>query len=255
MTHKIIQRIKNQLLKDENSWQAMVIGKTGSGKSLTAIKFCRLIDSSFDIDRIVFKPEHFLALLNSNLPKGSAILCDEIGSWMSSRDWMTVQNKLMSLVLETYRFQRLAVLWTLPTMRMVDINLRDLCHAIIETVTIDRQRQMCEIKFKSREVNPITGKHYEKFPVIRNRRGEYVTLTRFDVKRPDEEIEREYIMKKETHMKELYKDIEYTLKKLEKRGKKNGKNVVCNVCGNEWKTTTVNPRCKCGSRDIGWKQD
>lgn len=210
----IIARIRNKLHIEGNSFQGMVLGTTGSGKSLTSIEFCKLIDPDFDINRIVFTPEDFLELINSNLPPGSAILCDEIGSWLSSRDWYSLQNKLMSIVLETYRYKRLCVFWTVPNVRMVDVNLRDLCHAIIETVKIDRKNNVCKIKFKYRQVNPVTGKSYDKFPVIRNSKGEPITVTRCNVHRPPRDLEEKYERKKLKHLDTIYKDIQATLKRM-----------------------------------------
>ena len=232
------------MIKDEDSWQAMIIGQTGTGKSLTAIKLCQMIDPTFNIDRIVLKPQDFLKLINTDLPPGAAILADEIGSWMSGRDWMTTQNKLMSLVLETYRFRRLAVLWTVPTMRMVDINLRSLCHVIIETVAIDRTNEQCEIKFKYHSVNPQSGKIYDKFPVINNS-----VITRIKVKRPDAYIENQYIKKKSEHMAEMYKDVEDKLNS--KIGNtENEYTHECNKCGHKIFSRKPIPQCSsCGSRD------
>lgn len=210
----IISRIRNELRIGDNSFQAMVLGITGSGKSSSAMAFCKAIDPKFDIDRIVFEPEDFLALVNSNLPYGSAILCDEIGAWLSSRDWYSLQNKLMSIVLETYRYKRLCVFWTVPNVRMVDVNLRDLCHAILETVAIDRKRNICQCKFKYHQINPITGKSYDKFPVIRNKKGEPVTLTRINVHRIHKELEDKYLEKKKKHLDTVYRDIEEQLKRI-----------------------------------------
>jgi hypothetical protein len=213
----IISRIKNQMHIQENSFQAMVLGTTGSGKSLTAIKFCKEIDPTFSVKRIVLEPEDFVDLINADIQPGSAILCDEIGSWLSAREWYSLQNKLMSIVLETYRFKRLAVFWTVPNVRMVDVNLRDLCHAIIETVQVDRKNNICQCKFKYRTANPLTGKSYYKFPVTRNDDGDPVTLTRINVHRPNHVLEERYYRKKEKHLNKVYENIGRTLKRLKYR--------------------------------------
>jgi hypothetical protein len=211
---KIISRIRNRMMVEENSFQAMVLGNTGSGKSLSAITFCKTLDPKFNMSRVVFEPEEFLGLINANLPPGSAILCDEIGAWLSSRDWYSLQNKLMSIVLETYRYKRLAVFWTVPNVRMVDVNLRDLCHAIIETVVIDRKNNVCQCKFKYRQLNPLSSKSYDKFPVVRNEDGEPITLTRVNIHRPSKDLEDSYFKKKKKHLDSIYKDIEAQLKRM-----------------------------------------
>jgi hypothetical protein len=201
--------------KEENSWQGMYLGAPGTGKSLSAGSTLLAISpKQMDVDHVVFKAKPFLKLVKHAKP-GTPILCDEIGSWLSSRDWMTLQNKLMSIVLETYRYKRLAVIWTVPHMRMVDLNLRDLCHAIGETVAINREHQYCEMKFKYRTVNPMTGKGYEKFPVI-NQGGTMRTVTRVRVARPPKSFEIPYEKKKRKHLETVYDNILNEIDRIEK---------------------------------------
>lgn len=229
----IIGRMKNRIHNELNSQQLMIIGMTGTGKSTTGLEFCCIMDPEFEKNpekRIVFTPEKFLELVNSDLPAGSAILCDEIGSWLSSRDWYSIQNKLMSIVLETYRFKQLFVIWTVPNIRMIDVNLRDLCHATIETLAIDRKNNVCKCKFKYRQVNPMTGKSYDKFPVIRNKKNELVTVTRINVHRPPKRVEDIYLDMKRKHLNKVYKEIEGAMKRLKfqpkRKSRKSKKNMI-----------------------------
>lgn len=235
---KVIQRIKQRLHAEENSFQALVLGATGTGKSFAGMRICEAIDPTFNIDRVVFTAEDFVELLNSDLPVGCCVLCDEVGLFMGNREWNTLQNKLMSMVLQTYRFRRLCVVWTLPTLRMVDINLRDLTHAIVETLSVDRENNLCKVKFKYREVNPMSGKAYDKFPRIRNLKGDKITLSTINVCRPSPKIEKAYLKKKASHMEGIYKQIEIDLKARKAVLKKpKGRRVTCNKCKYTWHYT------------------
>ena len=129
----------------------------------------------------------------------------------------------MSIVLETNRFMRIAAFWTVPNIRMVDVTLRDLCHATTKTLGINYKLQRCIAKFKYRQVNPMTGKGYDKFPRIRNAKGELITIDRIRIARPPSEIEAQYQEKKERMLKKYYIDIERFLEKGEKTVKKKTK--------------------------------
>lgn len=249
---RIIKRIQKRINEEENSFQVLLLGETGSGKSLSALEVCTQIDPTFGVDRVVFTPQDFLKLLNTGIQKGSTILADEIGMWLGSREWNTIQNRLMSLVLQTYRYRQLCVIWTLPHSRMADINLRNLCHAIIETVKIDRTNQQVICKFKYRTVNPLSGKAYDKFYRKRETNGDKRTLTRIRINRPKKKLEDEYMKKKAEHMNNVYNNIERDInnmisKSVAKEGKKNveGKKAHCNNCNYDWITKSISKHPCC----------
>ncbi len=221
----IVKRIHNQIFVRENSFQNLVMGMTGTGKSLSGVTFCREINQdAFTIkNNVIMDPKSFLRFINSEPEPGVPILGDEIGKWFSARDWYSFQNKIMSIVLETNRFMRIAAFWTVPNMRMVDVTLRDLCHATTETLGINYKLQRCIAKFKYRQVNPMTGKGYDKFPRIRNDKGELVTIDRIRIARPPREIEDQYEDKKERMLKKYYGEIEKFLERGTKIVKKKTK--------------------------------
>lgn len=220
----IIDRIKHRISKRDNSWQNLILGMPGTGKSTAGLEMCLKVDPSFTVKRVIFTPEDFMKLINDpEVKPGSAILADEVGSWMAARDWYSMQNKLMSIVLETYRYKRLAVFWTVPLSRMADNNLQDLCHSTTETLSIDYEKQQCICKYKYREANPITGKVYYKFPVTRNKNGDYITLTRIRINRPPRDLEDAYKEKKKKHMEKQYKEYEQALLRMKGMGFKKRK--------------------------------
>ena len=221
----IIQRINKQLDVRMNSFQNLILGMTGTGKSLSGITFCREIaPEKFTIkNNVILDPKSYLRFMNSEPEPGTPILGDEIGKWFSAREWYSFQNKIMSIVLETNRFMRIAAFWTVPNMRMVDVTLRDLCHATTETLGINYKLQRCIAKFKYRQVSPMTGKGYDKFPRIRNAKGELITIDRVRIARPPSEIEAQYQDKKERMLKKYYGEIEKFLERGTKIIKKKTK--------------------------------
>ena len=222
----IVKRIHQQIFSRENSFQNLVMGMTGTGKSLSGITFATAINpKNFTVKRnVILDPKSFLKFINSEPEPGTPIIGDEIGKWFSARDWYSFQNKVMSIVLETNRFMRIAAFWTVPNMRMVDVTLRDLCHATTETLGINYKMQRCIAKFKYRQVNPMTGKGYDKFPRIKNKKGETITIDRIRIQRPPTELENQYLEKKERMLKNYYVEIEKFLEKGMKIVKKKTKN-------------------------------
>ena len=59
----LLQWIRNRIKKNRNLI-ALFIGDTGSGKSLSSIRLAERVDPNFNVDRIVFTVDDFLALVN-----------------------------------------------------------------------------------------------------------------------------------------------------------------------------------------------
>lgn len=185
---------------------------------------------------------------NDELPSGSFILADEIGSWMPARDYMTLANKLLSLVLQTFRYKRIGVIWTIPLNRQADINVRTMSDVTIETMKIHRKIQMVETKMKYVDVNPISGEPIRKFPVVTDDNNYRNTITKVFFGRPTKKLEKAYIEKKEEHMEEFYEQIHHQLMVDNDEVEKPKPNAKCQ-CGYDWYYSgKTRPRCpKCAS--------
>ena len=60
----LLQWFNHRIQKNRNVI-ALFIGDTGSGKSLSSIRLAERVDSSFNVDRIVFTVQEFVSLVNS----------------------------------------------------------------------------------------------------------------------------------------------------------------------------------------------
>ena len=110
----------------------LVVGSTGSGKSVTALSLAKQIDASFVADRFCNSAFEFLKALNTDLPRGSALVYDEVGVSMYSREWFSKQNKECIKVFQSFRHENLAVFFTSPTMNHVDSDMLPLFHYILK---------------------------------------------------------------------------------------------------------------------------
>jgi hypothetical protein len=109
-------------------------GGTGTGKTYDAISFAHDIDPNFDASRIVFTATDFIKISRSGLRPGSVIIWDEAGVGISAREWFSIQNKVISYVLETFRRDNLILIMTTPHMKFIDTKVRALLHGYCETI-------------------------------------------------------------------------------------------------------------------------
>ena len=73
-------------------------GETGSGKSLSSIRLAERVDPNFNVDRIVFTVQDFLALVNSGLPPGSVIVFDDAGLGINARLWQEMNARVFGML-------------------------------------------------------------------------------------------------------------------------------------------------------------
>jgi len=100
-----------------------------SGKSSLALKICERFDKNFNISKVLFDPNDFFELIKT-LPEDSWIVLDEAGAILDARRYMTSINIITCYVLETFRFKRINVIFTVPSLKMIDVHVRRLMHCM-----------------------------------------------------------------------------------------------------------------------------
>jgi hypothetical protein len=137
-------------------------GAPGSGKSYSSLAIMEAVDSSFDVDSVCFSPQEFL----NGLKKGkSALLIDDIGTQLFSRDAMTKVNKEYSKLFESLRFQNRCVCMTVPSASMVDKTLRTLSNLYLQTNSINRQSERVNLLVRFQVLDAKTDKVYRYSPI------------------------------------------------------------------------------------------
>ena len=210
----VVDMVQDRVLKRNKNWLAAFCGATGSGKSYASISIAAAVDPSFTVkNRLVFTAKQFMALLNSGtLEKGCAVIFDEAGVGIPARDWYSVQNKLISYIMQTFRTDNLAVLFTMPSFDFIDVNARKLFHHYFETMAIDYGRRKARLKLQEISYNPLVGKLYRKY--LRTPRG----LLKFVyVKKPKVTECREYDLLRDRYSHQLKRETEKELNPQEKK--------------------------------------
>lgn len=201
------QKIQTRLLIQNKNWIAAMCGETGSGKSYAALSLADITAKRpLTIKRnLVFSPLQFLEKLNNkSLQKGDILIFDEAGVGMSSREWYSLQNKLLGGVLQTFRNMNVGVIFTTPNLSFIDVQARKLFHNYFETVNIDYATQRAKLKVYDIQHNSRLDKTYFKAPIIKQgwvqRRVPYITIPK-----PRQTIIDEYEKAKSAYTEELNK--------------------------------------------------
>lgn len=219
--------VNRTMRKNQNNLVA-VVGKTGSGKTLSAISICEMMAKMdgvpFTIDHIVFSLRDLMELINSNkLKRGSKIIFDEPQVSISARDFQSEANKVFNLLVSTFRHRNLTLFFCTPFETLLDKNTRKLFHARFETMSINSNTQTCKLKPRYVEYSDWKADPYRKQLIVqfKDEKGQTRTkkLFHWDIPRPTKELEEQYEEKKLEFTNNLNKNISERLKRFDERGK------------------------------------
>lgn len=206
----------HQRIQNNKNFIGIITGPTGSGKSWSGLgmaeQFAEEIGTEFDIDNVIFKPEELMRLINGNkLERGSVILWDEAGVNLSNKNWQSLTNKMINLLIQTFRHKGFVLLFTVPYQDFVDLGTRKLFHAEMQTVSINKSKQTCRLKPKLLQYNAALKKWYFHYLKIVREGSGTVKIKRWDVKKPSDSLIKAYERKKTLFTRNLNKEIEINL--------------------------------------------
>ena len=116
----------------KNNVLILITGPTGIGKSWAGLRICERYDPDFDPEvNLVFTVDEFLKAIKT-LPNRSFIMWDEPGVYIGHRQWYSLSNKIVSLVMQSFRFKLLNVVFCLPSMYYMDKVSREMCHFLLQ---------------------------------------------------------------------------------------------------------------------------
>ena len=107
------------LEKKDKDYVIAIDGKEGSGKSTLGMQWCKYIDPSFNLDRVVFTPEEFREAIYKAKPR-QAIMFDEAFTGFSSRAALSSINKTLISLMMQIRQKNLFIAIVLPTIFLLD---------------------------------------------------------------------------------------------------------------------------------------
>jgi len=189
----------------------MITGKHRVGKSLTAVSFSHALDPTFEEnleERVVYYKDGFMEAL-SNIKKkniiGGAIIWDEAGLGIASRDWYSDANKTLSKCIQIFGRYRPIVFFVTPDMSYIDSQVRKLYHGFYD---ISRLDNTCStMKPLGVSYDKRTGKIFFTYSRIclmnDDAPGGRLVLKKIKIHRPTRELENRY----EHHSKSLKDEV------------------------------------------------
>jgi len=241
-----VQYISQQIRKNKN-WLQICSGATGSSKSWSMLEFADQLNMEtrgelFDIKNCCFKAKNIMQRINSGeLKKGSVLMWDEVGIDLSNRAWQSLQNKVINYLLQTFRHKNIILLFTCPYSDFVDLATRKLFHAEFRTLKIDFKKNEATLKPLLIQYNSRLGKFYWKRLKVITKKGN-LPIDTIILKKPREDLIKEYEAKKTAFTDKLNISIEHSLEKLEEKDKPKYK---CNHCGHKWVGRGLNEPTRC----------
>ena len=207
----------NYRIKNNKNFLGIIYGQTGSGKSWSALSIGEMLNKDFGIDRVIFYGRELMKLINSgSLPdrKGIAIVWDEAGISLGSREWQSLANKMLNYLLQTFRHRCFILFFTCPYSDFLDSQTRKLFHAEFKTASINYKTRKVKLIPKLLQYNSELKKFYKKFlrVVIK---GEVYPIAEWHIKSPSKHLIDDYEQKKNEFTKKLNERIESQLDKLE----------------------------------------
>lgn len=97
----------------------VIDGKEGSGKSTLGLQWCKYIDPSFNLNRVVFSPDEFREAI-FKAKKCQAVMFDEAFTGFSSRSALSGVNRTLTSLMMQIRQKNLFVVIVLPTFFLLD---------------------------------------------------------------------------------------------------------------------------------------
>ena len=124
-----------------------------------------------------FSSRDFLQLINSGtLVQGDCVLWDEMSLDQYSRDFMTLQNKMINHVLTIFRPMNIGLFFTCPALSFVDIGVQRLLSVIIEPFSINHAKKINWYKWKDCKLDSIKGILRTPFPRVKDSEGATSTV-------------------------------------------------------------------------------
>ena len=209
---KWIKYIKKRINNNKN-FLCMVTGPTGSGKSWATLSVCEQLNDDFTVGRIVFKGSELMILINSKElehKKGIAILWDEAGIGLNAKNFMSVANRVLNYLIQTFRHRNFILFFTSPHIDFLDSSTRKMFHARFETVTIDKVNKEVLIKPKLLQYNSDMKKYYQHYL-----KYQFEKVEIWRIPKPSQDLIDAYENKKNKFTSELNKEIQGKLEGLE----------------------------------------
>lgn len=226
-TRILIRKLHNRIFNKNKNALVVVVGETGSGKSYSVIglmiglylyRHGKMPTDEYIVDHCKFRALDFMKAMNTKeLQRGEAWLWDEAGIDAGSKEHATNKNKILSWYAQTCRNQHQIIFFTLPTLSMLDSNIRKMIHFYLESCGIDMKRKMSIIKPLRMQYNTRMDKIYYHKVAIPSLDGGMNVITLAGIPKMSDSLMKLYEEKKSKFTDNLNDEITTILQMLENK--------------------------------------
>lgn len=197
------------------SYLCTLTGRHRVGKSLVAIAFARLLDSTYWENmetRTIYTGDQFFEAtedIEQNKIKGGAIVWDEANLGISSRDWYTLANRCINHAVQAMGYLKPLIFFVTQDVTFIDSQPRKMFHSFFE---VDRKNtQFSNVKPFDIRFNKRTGKMFYYYPRFSGRykggSGPRIIMKPMRVMKPPRDIIKRYRTHSEPMKKRLMKQM------------------------------------------------
>lgn len=209
------QKIWRKLWVDNEHFMAAIVGREGSGKSITGIRIAEAADRTFTAQRVMFEPKRLLEQLRdwkeAGETQGKMVIADEAGVGLGVRTWYDKSQVMFNQVLQIIRDENMGIIFTLPRLNELDSQTRGRLHAVLEMTDKD-PGNWAELKwFNWDPSRDERDKIYRKYPKLRVS-GHQRQIKRLRFGPPSQELIDNYEQRKDQFQREFYEE---TIKEME----------------------------------------
>jgi len=223
-----IKRIHNRIDSGKNCLVA-VVGPTGSGKSFSTLtimvgldlyRYGKIKPIEWYMAHCIFRASDLMKGLNDpNLEKKAIWMWDEAGVDAGTAEHATVKNKVIGWLAQTFRNLQQVVFFTLPTLGMLTPQVRKLLHIYLESLSVDKSRNMCIMKPLEIQYNIRMDKIYYHNLKVLTQDGYMEEIDIMGVPKAPDQLIDEYEKKKSLFTQDLNLQIQGMLEVIERKAK------------------------------------
>jgi hypothetical protein len=200
-------------MKQEKGFIALTVGRPQSGKSMFTGTLCRYLDPTFFDnmeERIVYEANDFMKILNKIKERGEigrAIMWDEAGVGIPSRQWYDISNKAISFCIQVMGIYRPFIFFVTQDVSYIDSQPRKLINTLFEVSRSNKKYS--RVKSYNIAVDRRRGKAYYRYPLMRTQDKMELIIEGFKFTKPCKEFIDRYLRHSEPYKNKITKLMEH----------------------------------------------
>lgn len=156
------------LARNNSEYNNLIIveGEPGTGKSAFGCSLGQHLNPYFGAKHLVFTKREFYDALENFKGRRVTLMWDECGVYISHRKWLSDEQIRIMQILQSFRYRKMNMIFTLPSAGYMDKVAREMCHFVInlEQRGVGRVYRIVKTPYVSWTFTPFMGIVYSEMP-------------------------------------------------------------------------------------------